>query len=122
MHNISRIKKDFRAIEKALDVETAGHLAQADRLEKAGHVNCREFTESMKRNVWLDIVDNFVYQEPNTEVIMSSALDYKDYAQKTVNAFEIDIRFIKERAEALDCSAAEIIHAMCETLRKEIYL
>jgi hypothetical protein len=43
-------------------------------------------------------------------------------AQRTVKAFEHDIALINQRAKQLGCTAAEIIHFMCEDLRKQIYL
>jgi len=43
-------------------------------------------------------------------------------AQKTIKAFNTDIVLINERAKGIGCSAADIIHAMCEDLRKEVYL
>jgi hypothetical protein len=42
--------------------------------------------------------------------------------QKTVKAFETDIALINEYAKHLGCTAAEVIHDMCEELRKEAYL
>jgi hypothetical protein len=42
--------------------------------------------------------------------------------QQTVKAFRTDIALINQRARGLGCSAAEVIHMMCENLRKEIYL
>lgn len=42
--------------------------------------------------------------------------------QKTVKAFEQDIALINEQAKALGCSAAEIIHGMCDALRRQQYL
>jgi len=53
---------------------------------------------------------------------MVFTLDNKQKNQKTVKAFEIDIALINERAKGLGCSAAEVIHLMCEDLRKESYL
>lgn len=43
-------------------------------------------------------------------------------AQKTVKAFESDIALINEHAKVLGCTAAEVIHVMCEELRKQAYL
>jgi hypothetical protein len=42
--------------------------------------------------------------------------------QKTVKAFDKDIALINLRAHGLGCSAADVIHTLCEALRKEIYL
>ncbi len=42
--------------------------------------------------------------------------------QKTVKAFEQDIALINEQAKTLGCSAAEVIHGMCEELRRRQYL
>jgi hypothetical protein len=42
--------------------------------------------------------------------------------QKTVKAFEHDIALINEQAKALGCSAADVIHGMCEELRRHQYL
>lgn len=46
----------------------------------------------------------------------------KQNSQKTVKAFENDIQLINERAKLLGCSAAEVIHQMCQGLRKQMYL
>lgn len=46
----------------------------------------------------------------------------RDRKQKTVKAFEQDIALINEQAKHLRCTAAELIHAMCEELRKQLYL
>lgn len=43
-------------------------------------------------------------------------------ATKTVKAFELDIALINEQARKLGCTAAEVIHQMCEELRKLKYL
>ncbi len=53
---------------------------------------------------------------------MVSAFDRQRKAQKTVKAFDTDIAFINERAKDSGCSAAEIIHVLCDDLRKEVYL
>jgi hypothetical protein len=53
---------------------------------------------------------------------MNRVIGFKQNNQKTVKAFNLDIVLINERAKSLGCSAAEIIHTMCEDLRKEIYL
>ena len=53
---------------------------------------------------------------------MVSVFNTKQKKQKTVKAFEADIALINERAKGLDCSAAEIIHGLCEDLRKDVYL
>ena len=53
---------------------------------------------------------------------MVSAIDTKQRTQKTVKAFASDIALINERAKGLGCSAAEVIHNMCEQLRKDVYL
>lgn len=42
--------------------------------------------------------------------------------QKTVKAFESDIALINEHAKVLRCTAADVIHVMCEGLRKQAYL
>jgi hypothetical protein len=42
--------------------------------------------------------------------------------QKTVRAFENDIALINEQAKRLGCTAAEVIHGMCEEMRKQVYL
>lgn len=42
--------------------------------------------------------------------------------QKTVKAFEQDIAIINEHAKRLGCTAAQVIHIMCEELRKQQYL
>jgi hypothetical protein len=42
--------------------------------------------------------------------------------QKTVKAFEGDITLINDQAKKLGCTAAEIIHEMCEALRRQTYL
>ncbi|MCC7532294.1 MAG: hypothetical protein IT342_27570 [Candidatus Melainabacteria bacterium] len=42
--------------------------------------------------------------------------------QKTVKAFENDIALINEHAKLWGCTAAEVIHRMCEELRKQVYL
>jgi hypothetical protein len=41
--------------------------------------------------------------------------------QKTVKAFDEDIEFINEQAKARGCTAAEVIRALCQRVRKEIY-
>lgn len=46
----------------------------------------------------------------------------KQNIQRTVKAFESDIALINERARHEGCSAAEVIHAMCEELRRVVYL
>ena len=53
---------------------------------------------------------------------MASELDQRQKDQQTVKAFRTDIALINQRARGLGCSAAEVIHMMCEILRKEIYL
>jgi hypothetical protein len=42
--------------------------------------------------------------------------------QKTVKAFDADIAVINARAKLLGCTAAEVVHEMCEALRKQTYL
>ncbi len=41
--------------------------------------------------------------------------------QKTVKAYDLDISLINEQAKALGCTAAEVIHMMCEKLRRDLY-
>jgi hypothetical protein len=41
--------------------------------------------------------------------------------QKTVRAFEEDIELINQQAAELNCTAAEVIHQMCQGLRREQY-
>lgn len=53
---------------------------------------------------------------------MVSAGETKQNIQKTVKAFDSDIALINERAKRLRCSAAEVIHEMCEALRRDVYL
>lgn len=53
---------------------------------------------------------------------MASVLRTRRKNQKTVKAFATDIALINQRAKGLGCSAAEIIHVMCEDLRKDVYL
>jgi hypothetical protein len=53
---------------------------------------------------------------------MVSSVPPRQKTQKTVKAFENDIALINERARQEGCSAAEVIHGMCEELRKLIYL
>jgi hypothetical protein len=53
---------------------------------------------------------------------MLAALDLRKGSQKTVKAFENDIALINEQAKLLGCTAAEVIHSMCEELRKQTYL
>lgn len=43
-------------------------------------------------------------------------------AQRTVKAFKLDITLINQRAKQLGCTAADVIHYMCEDLRKQLYL
>jgi hypothetical protein len=50
------------------------------------------------------------------------SIESKRPFQKTVKAFENDIALINEQAKRLGCSAAEVIHEMCQTLRKQQYL
>lgn len=49
-------------------------------------------------------------------------LEAKKTSQKTVKAFETDIALINSHAKVLGVSAAEIIHSMCEELRRKTYL
>ncbi|CAN5594467.1 hypothetical protein BH11CYA1_BH11CYA1_25070 [soil metagenome] len=53
---------------------------------------------------------------------MVSALPGRHNVQKTVKAFEQDIATINERAKFTGLSAAEVIHEMCDELRKQNYL
>jgi phosphoribosylformylglycinamidine (FGAM) synthase-like enzyme len=53
---------------------------------------------------------------------MVSVVETRHKTQKTVKAFENDIALINEQAKRLGCSAAEVIHEMCEALRKQVYL
>jgi hypothetical protein len=53
---------------------------------------------------------------------MASLFSTRQKNQKTVKAFATDIALINGRAKGLGCSAAEIIHLMCENLRKDVYL
>ena len=53
---------------------------------------------------------------------MASAIETRKSTQKTVKAFENDIALINEQAKRLGCTAAEVIHGMCEELRKQTYL
>ena len=53
---------------------------------------------------------------------MALATETKQTTQKTVKAFEADIVLINEQAKKLGCTAAEVIHAMCEELRRQQYL
>ncbi len=53
---------------------------------------------------------------------MLAAFDKRKGSQKTVKAFENDIALINEQAKLLGCTAAEVIHCMCEELRKQTYL
>ena len=53
---------------------------------------------------------------------MALAKETKQATQKTVKAFEHDIALINEQAKVLGCSAAEVIHGMCEELRRHQYL
>jgi len=46
----------------------------------------------------------------------------KQTTQKTVKAFETDIALINEEAKKFGCTAAEVIHAMCEERRRQQYL
>lgn len=43
-------------------------------------------------------------------------------ARKTVKAFDNDIVLINQHAKKLGCTAAEVIHMMCEELRRQQYL
>lgn len=45
----------------------------------------------------------------------------KKLTQKTVKAFEHDILLINKQAKKLGCTAAEIIHGMCQELRRKQY-
>jgi hypothetical protein len=60
------------------------------------------------------------------QLVYNLVYDHGDAAvakpQRTVKAFEQDIALINERAKKLGCSAAEIIHGMCEELRRQEYL
>ena len=51
-----------------------------------------------------------------------ASMERVESVQKTVKAFEQDIVLINQKAKALGCTAAEVIHAMCEDLRKQQYL
>lgn len=53
---------------------------------------------------------------------MFSAMNQRQKNQRTIKAFDTDIALINERSKSLNCSAADIIHTMCEDLRKELYL
>ncbi|MBU6453033.1 MAG: hypothetical protein KGS72_14710 [Cyanobacteria bacterium REEB67] len=53
---------------------------------------------------------------------MKSFTDYSKDEQRTIKAFVGDIAFVNERAKAYGCSAAELIHKMCEEMRKRSYL
>lgn len=53
---------------------------------------------------------------------MTSSTQTRKDSQKTVKAFETDIALINEQARATGCTAAEVIHNMCEQLRKQTYL
>lgn len=46
----------------------------------------------------------------------------KKVSQRTVKAFETDIALINKHAKKLGCTAADIIHGMCEDLRRKQYL
>ncbi len=50
------------------------------------------------------------------------SVETKKDAQKTVKAFDSDIVLINEQAKLLGCTAAEVIHSMCEQLRRQTYL
>ncbi len=52
----------------------------------------------------------------------TAPIEAKNSVQRTVKAFESDIALINARAKGLGCSAAEVIHDMCEELRKDAYL
>lgn len=53
---------------------------------------------------------------------MSFSTRTRHQTQKTVKAFARDISLINERAKKLGCSAADVIHDLCEQLRKHVYL
>ncbi len=42
--------------------------------------------------------------------------------QRTVKVFDCDLVLINACAKRLGCSAAELIHYMCNELRKDVYL
>ncbi len=46
----------------------------------------------------------------------------KRQKQRTVKALDIDITLINKQAKTLGCSAADVIHTMCEDLRRQTYL
>jgi hypothetical protein len=56
------------------------------------------------------------------KVPMLAEFETRKGNQKTVKAFENDIALINEQAKFLGCTAADVIHRMCEELRKQNYL
>jgi hypothetical protein len=52
---------------------------------------------------------------------MASTLE-KRQKQRTVKALDMDITLINKQAKTLGCSAADVIHTMCEDLRRQTYL
>jgi len=52
---------------------------------------------------------------------MVSHIKRNQSAQKTVKAYDLDIALINQRAKQLGCTAAEVIHQMCEELRRQTY-
>ena len=50
------------------------------------------------------------------------AKENRQSAQKTVKAYDDDIALINGRARQLGCTAADVIHVMCDELRKQTYL
>ena len=53
---------------------------------------------------------------------MVPAINQRQTIQKTIKAFNTDIALINEHAKGLSCSAADVIHTMCEDLRRQTYL
>ncbi len=51
-----------------------------------------------------------------------SSVNQRHKKQRTIKAFDTDIVLINHQAQELGCSAADIIHSMCEDLRKAVYL
>ncbi len=46
----------------------------------------------------------------------------KKISQRTVKAFETDIALINKHAKKMGCTAADVIHVMCEDMRRKQYL
>ena len=53
---------------------------------------------------------------------MLPLVNQRQEKQRTIKAFDTDIVLINNRAKELGYSAADVIHVMCEELRKEVYL